>query len=339
MLLGLGLIVAGAAWLRWTSPAGDPFGHWTDQLRHQGEALAFLERGPGVWAQSYDEATAGVTLPCPAHAGLWGGVGIPYPPAALALHLPLALLERSGVLAPATSHGLQTFLSLCAGLAAAGLSLVLARRSRGLEWYAALWFAPLVVGAGACGFYDALVVLLALSALFAAERESPWAWLWSGLSAGLHARGFLAPFLAPGPRRWPWLAGFAALALPTMVVALVVLREAPAFPLDHRFHFARRGWLLVALTLPVVAVALWRGAGVLVPPLLVATALMLVDPQTAWWHLLVPSLVPFAGASKRLPDAARPLAVAASCAWVVVVSFLSLRSAWPAPVLWLVIRG
>jgi hypothetical protein len=335
----VGFLLLGAAWLSGTSPLGDLFGHWTDQLRHQGEALALWGHGPGAYAQTYDEATRGVTLPCPEHAGLWGAVGIPYPPLALAWHLPLALLERSGVVAPALSHRLQTFLSLGAGLFAAGLAVRLSRRSRALSGYAALWLGPLVVGAGACGFYDSVVVLCALVAMEAAERESPSVWLWSGLAAALHVRGFLSPFLSPAPRSTRGLATFAALALPTVVVALVVLLATPPFPLDHRFHLLKHGWLLVLLTTPVAVVAWRSGARAVLPPLVAATALMLVDRQTAWWHLLVPALVPLAAASKRAPEATRTAVVAATCAWVVVVSFLAMRSLVPAPVMWLVIRG
>lgn len=319
-------LCVGVVWMFVASPTGDLFGHWTDHLRHQGEAVALVGRGLAIYGGTYDQAMASVPPPCPQHLGLWGNVGIPYPPAALLLHLPLALAERSGLLAPAVSHRAQVLLALLAGLGAALVAFRRARGERVTQAWVLLWFGPLVAGAGACGMYDAFYVLAAVLAV-------DGAWHWRAVSCALHVRGLFA--LAFGrlvrpASPWSYAVLVCAVA-PTVAVAIAVATHAAGFPLDNRLNVLSKGWLLVLLSAGALLALHRFGGRALMLPLTAATALLLVDPQTAFWHLLPAALVPL---SATVPRRAQLTAMA----WAVVVSFLYLVSPWPAPVFWLTVR-
>src|SRR5262245_13285715 len=105
-------LLVGAGWMAFSAPRGAFRQSWTDQLRHQGEALALVEKGPRIYLGSYDQALEAVAPPCDEHVGLWGNLGIPYPPLALLLHWPLASAERAGLLSHDFSHRAQGLLAL-----------------------------------------------------------------------------------------------------------------------------------------------------------------------------------------------------------------------------------
>jgi hypothetical protein len=327
--LGLAAFAVGVGWFAFASPRGDLTGHWTDHLRHQGEAIALLERGPAIYREAYVDAVREVRVPCEVHRGLWDGVGIPYPPLGVLLHLPLATAERAQLIAPATSHKGQVVLSLLAAMAAVWLALRFVRGHRLLTGWVVLWLAPLVIGAGACGFYD---VFFVLTAMFAFSRPIE-AWGWRAVSAALHPRGFIAlslgAFTRPSRRE---VALLLVCALSTIGVAVTVALNTPPLPFDNWLHLTRRGWIVLVLSAAALAALFWRHRRItwsLAFPMLTASALILIAPQRGWWHLLPSALVPLSVRAEP------PETQLAAMAWSVAVSFFFLRSAWPAPLFWI----
>jgi hypothetical protein len=310
-------------WLSIASPNGDLRDQWTDHLRHGGEAMAFEQRGLSLYTLTYDEATAGVTLPCAAHAGLWGQTGIPYPPLGVLVHWPVARIERAGMLTPATGHRLLTWLFGVAGLACIALGLQHLRGARRIV-FAAL-FGPLLLGAGLSGFYDTLFVLAALLAIVTGSRAL------ATLGYLLHFRGLVAvTFVSWRARSRATVLSAAAIVLNT-VLAVIAFTHLGVFELNSRLHYSRpAAWWFQ----PVTAIVWWfvrkEPFGL---PLLVTAVFMFVDRQVSFWHLLV--LVPLAFSVLR--DGS-PRAAWLIIGWMAITAQAYLDSWMPFPVQWLTLR-
>lgn len=307
-------------WLAIASPNGDLWGQWTDHLRHEGEAIAFERWGLGISAHTYHEATAGLTLPCPDHAGLWGTTGVPYPPLGILIHWPIARLERAGVISPPTAHGILVWMFGVAGLAAAALGASMLS-----GWRRALFvvlFAPLLAGAGFSGFYDTLWVL---AALFALKHDSRAA---AVLAYLLHFRGLVAltfPNFRSGARGT--LLALAAVGFNT-ASALVAASHLGLFEINSRLHYTR----MVAWWFPAATGVVWcfvrrEGFGV---PLLVTAAILFVDRQASFWHLLL--LVPLAVSIWRSGSSRSALLITG---WLIVTAQAFLDTYTPFPMVWL----
>lgn len=324
-VIGLALSAAAslALWLSIASPNGDPWSRWTDHLRHEGEAIALTHHGFALYAKSYDEATSGLTLPCADHAGLWGQTGVPYPPLGVLVHLPVALLERASVLAPATAHRLLTWLFGLAGLACAALGLHHLRGPRRIVFL--VLFAPLLIGAGLSGFYDPLFVLAAMLAIVTGSRAL------AALGYLLHFRGLVSvTFVSWRARSRDTLLAAVAIALNT-VLAVIAFTHLGVFELNSRLHWSRpAAWWFP----PVTALVWWfvrkEAFGL---PLLLTGAFMFVDRQVSFWHLLV--LVPLAFSVLRTGTTRAAWLITL---WMAVTAQAYLDSWIPFPVQWLTLR-
>lgn len=303
-------------WAALVTPLGDVSGHYTDHLRHMGEALAILQSGFEPYRLPYAEATAHLELPCPAHAGLWGDQVSLYPPLGLLLHAPVALLERGGFLSPLRAHQLMGLLWLLVGLAAlAALWALTPRAPVTARVGLAVVGAPLLLGTGANGFFDVAFVLAAALALLAMQRGR-WA-LATVLFAAAGALHFRAAVLLPFALLAAWRAAAArprrfvvaalvcgALLAPSLYAAGLVARFAAAIPAHNPAHFARHGpsfWVAV-VACSVAAVAAWRVSRASSVAFLLAGLLLALDPMHAWWHALIILLpvVSFGAARSRL---------------------------------------
>lgn len=308
------------AWNSIASANGDLWNVWTDHLRHAGEALALVERGLKIYDETYGQATADVALPCAEHQGLWAASGIPYPPLGILSHWPVAVLERNGVLAPATAHRLQVWLLGLVGVLCVVLSAqALAGRRR---WAFLLLTAPLILGTGFSGFFDTLFLLSALAAL---RWGSPGL---AVLSWCLHFRGIVALGFRSWRQQWPWLIP----AVMNAAIAMVAFQHLGEFHVSSPLHFSQ----LTSLWFPGSVALVWwllRGEPTRVGFLLTALAIY-GDRQNAFWHLLV--LVPLLFATYQRGSTR---AVLVTTGWCVLVAQVFLRSWVPFQFIWLTVRG
>lgn len=323
IVLALSAAVSLPIWLSVARPNGDLWDRWTDHLRHEGEAIALVHHGLGLYAKTYDEATAGLALPCPDHAGLWGNTGVPYPPLGILVHWPVARLEQAGVLAPATAHRLLTWLFGIAALASVALGLHHLRGARRIIFL--VLFGPLLIGAGISGFFDTLFVLAALLAIVTGSRAL------ATLGYLLHYRGLVSvTFVNWRERRGAMVLSAAAIALNT-VLAVIAFSHLGVFELNSRLHYSRpAAWWFP----PVTAIAWWltrkEPFGL---PLLMTAVLLFVDRQVSFWHLLL--LVPLAFSVLR-SGSTRTTWILLS--WMAVTAQAYLDSWIPFPVHWLTLR-
>lgn len=297
----LAAVVAVTGWAALVTPLGEVSGHYTDHLRHMGEALAILQSGFEPYRLPYAEATAHLELPCPAHAGLWGDQVSLYPPLGLLLHAPVALLERGALLSPMRAHQLMGLLWLLVGLAAiAALWALMPRAPPPARVGLAVVGAPLLLGTGANGFFDVAFVLAAALALLAFQRGR-WA-LATVLFAAAGALHFRAAVLLPFALLAAWSAARArpsrfglaslvsgALLAPSLYAAALVARFAVAIPAHNPAHFARHGpsfWVAV-VACSAAALAAWRVSRASAAAFLLAGLLLALDPMHAWWHALI----------------------------------------------------
>lgn len=337
----LACLLVGLTWNIASTPNGDLVNHWTDHLRHQGEACALFQKGIVIYELTYDEATRGVQLPCGAHEHLWGNIGIPYPPLALLVHAPLAWLEVRHAIAPATSHRTQVLFSVLAGLACLGVALRIAGGNKALLIYSLLWFGPLAIGTGACGFYDSMFALAALMAIETAVAGRSTSWIWCGLASALHVRGMLSWMIAwsnwekARALRPALLCLGVAFTVPTMALAVYLMQHSTQFPLDNRMNLVRHGWILALGTMCAALLSVRRGHSMLSVSMVLACALVLLDRQTAWWHLLATSMVPFSALNHQ-PTRGQLEQSTIAIAWVVCCSYLYFPSRIPAPFIWTV---
>jgi hypothetical protein len=281
--------------------------HYSDHLRHMASARALAAHGFDVYRRPYAEVTEGLR-PCPAHAGLFDDRTAPYPPLGLLLHWPLAELEARGVLAPAWAHRLQTLFSLWAGLAAAALALTLLRRREDVAGLA-LVLTPLLLGAGANGFYDTFYVAAGVGALACLCAKRPLAALAllvvaAGSSfralalAPLAVSALLALFRRHGAKAFAAGALGALLVLPAIAAGVTVASTLEQIPAHNPLHLSHllegrpRPLLLAALALGGAAVLARHRKLLAAACTLAAWAVTLSDRSYGYWHAL-PLCVPW----------------------------------------------
>ncbi|HEX4999069.1 MAG TPA: glycosyltransferase family 87 protein [Terriglobia bacterium] len=316
--------------LQWinASPLGDVEGKYTDHLRHEVEALAFVSRGFVVYREPYRQFADGL-WPCADHRALFDERTAPYPPLGILLHWPVARLESGGMITAYNAHRLLGALWMGAGL----LSFLVVRRLVD-EWKAADWItygallAPLLVGAGANGFYDTTYFLMGVSALLCLKKDRTLpAGLLLGLSVAMSFRAIvfaplglwaIARSLEAGYGRAfrillvsvPWVAFSAASAWALGGSLEVIPAESPV-------HFSRvvqgepAAVTFVALGVGLIAWLLVRGYRWTGLSVLSMTLVVLLDRSLGFWHALpyfVPGLV-FAVEAPRASARARWLAL------------------------------
>ena len=334
--LGLSLAITGAFFL--VSPQTH---HYTDHLRHMGEAVAFVNRGFAIYSSTYRESVRGLRLPCPEHADLWADQPIPYPPCGILLHWPVAVLESRGWIAPPLSHRLIVTGWLALGCAACALAWRLfERQPRAAQ--AGLWlvFIPLTIGIGANGFYDVAYIFCAVLGLIFVQRgRVAGALVLFALSISLHFRALVfAPMLAVavhqlwmrerGRALWHFVVPILLLA-PAAAAAWMVQKNAAAFYPHNPVHYSHHSISFATLTVAGIG-------GVLVftflsqhatsATLAASWALTVVDPLHGWWHaavLTAPALV-LASGTPRAPSPAR-LGWLAAWGWAVLGGYCAFR--------------
>lgn len=307
------------AWLHFASDGGDLWGRWSDHRRHVGEAIAFQHVGFSLYTHTYDEATRGLTLPCEMHESLWADTGVPYPPLGVLLHWPMAQLELQGVFSPPTAHKVIVWCFGFVGIVTTWLGAQLLSSWR--RWLFVLMFGPLLIGVGFSGFYDTLYALAAVLAVKHGRR-------WALLAYLLHFRGVVVLTLHSWRRAW-WST---ALIIANSAVAIVASRHLGVFKVTNRLYVMdpRNAWF-PALTAIVCFVV--RGER-LALPLAMTGALLYVDRQRAFWHMLL--LLPAVLEALRRASNRTALLI---CAWAYMAAQHVLDAERPFNVLWFWLRA
>jgi hypothetical protein len=334
-LLGVGLLFR-SQWVL-ESGSADASGHYTDHLRHMGEALILTDQGLALYRTAYGELIAREGLG-DEHSVLFPLRTAPYPPLGVLTHWPWAQLERTRVLEPVTTHRAVVWMWTLVALAACAVVL---RLFAPLPGIAQLWAAglaiPLLVGMGVNGFYDCGYLLFGAAACWAWRQQRPVSALWClGMSAALH---FRAAVFAPLAAVLVWElwrarrklgAGLASavLVIPSVVAAFTLTGSLETIPADNPVHYThlKLALLLLALLTAGVTGWFWRLNERLVAATVVATfALALMERSHGWWHagtLLAPGLI-LAARPHRVGWAWPVLLL-----WTVVSSYLAFRHPW-----------
>lgn len=296
-LLGIGLLIR--AQLAPDNDSADASRQYTDHLRHMGEALILVDHGLAVYQRPYGELITPEHLD-PIHTGLFPERTAPYPPLAMLAHWPLAVMDRAGILAPATAHRAVVWLWT---LVALGACAVLVKLFAPLPFIAQAWAAllavPLLVGIGINGFVDAGYLLFgALACLAWKKNQRDLATLWLALAAAMHFRAAVfvpLAVVALWPPRKSLVA--AALVIPTLVAAAALTGTLDTIPAHNPVHYShlKLPLALFALLTAGTFVFLWRSDERLVAATLVAAfALGIFERSHGWWHagtLLAPGMV------------------------------------------------
>ncbi len=323
------------------SQQGDLSNHYTDHLRHMGEAVALVKRGFQIYSLPYRQAIEGLRLPCPEHVGLWDDQPIPYPPLGILLHWPTAELESQGLVSPWLSHRLTVTLWLALACAACMAAWMLfAQQPKTAR--VGLWFifVPLTIGIGANGFYDTAYILCAVLALLFVQRQKfASSLILFALSIALHFRALVfAPMMGIIARQL-WirerrrvLRHFAMpilLLAPAAAAAWVVHKNAGAFYPHNPVHYSHHSVAFAALGL----VSLASGAILIHLRQYAATAtiaaswlMTVLDPLHGWWHaavLTAPGLV-LASSQPEEPHLAR-LGWFTTWGWAVLGGYCAFR--------------
>lgn len=303
-LAALSLALAALVPLTSRSGTGDLSGY-TDHLRHAAMVELALRHGLDVYRAPYGELLH--RTPLVRAPREWEGVGYLYPPGALALFAPLALL---GKVIRDDDHFARVclfYVLLWTHVAIFYVCRSLTSLPGKLRIAAGLLAWALLLHAGLCGQYEAAWVLCAGFAIgaFASQRHAQ-AIGWICAAALLHQRAMvLAPvgiaalwasLRGPGarwkpPREWPWpalAAGAVAIGVAFACTAAAArwagaarnvspLLEEPAEPVS---------WAAVALTAAAGALcARWR-QWLLLGAVGVVGSFALVDSRH-WWHATI----------------------------------------------------
>lgn len=334
-LLGIGLLVR--AQLRPDAVGGDASAHYTDHLRHMGEALILTDQGPAVYRRPYGELIGAQGLDS-IHAELFPERTAPYPPLGILVHWPWARLERAGVLSGPTAHlGVVWMWTLVALVACAVVIRQVAPQPVVAHLWAAVLAAPLLVGIGVNGFLDAGYLLCAALACVAWQRERRVLAVWClALAAALH---FRAAVFGPLAAVLLWQLRTSrteltrallsvALVIPSFVAAVALAGTLETIPPHSPVHFThlRLPLALFGALTAAAAFFLWRMDQRLVAVTLAAAfGLAVMERSHGWWHagiLLAPGLL----------LAARPRAVGwhwpVVLVWTVASSYLAYRHPW-----------
>jgi hypothetical protein len=327
------------------SPLADLSAVYTDHVRQPYAAWVFLHRGLALYTTPLGELLAGITYPQAIDE--WLGVPYVYPPGALALFLPLALVGRW---VPLSQHafGQVGILSMLA-LSHVALYVMWGTLSRQVPGGRALvgalaWL--VLVRLGLQGQYDGAWLACGALALRALQQAGPERSLqWIALAALLHYRtivlaplGLIALLQAVQGRpwrRWPWgtlllVAGVGAVCLYTFALMAPGARAggaATASLLDGS-RWTRAGAVLL-LTLAATLLCLRSADALVVGLVLCGGALAFIDTHH-WWHAAMLLLVPLAVGAQGTPR--HPLrARAALVLWATLLQVF----AWGGNPLWL----
>lgn len=144
---------------------------YTDHVRHEYSAWAFLQMGFGVFSTSLQEWSVSADHAHP----LWPQLPVIYPPGLVALFLPFGVASNAGVVSDTTVHALMVALFGAAAVVAS-FQLLRTLRSRyegTLAVVVAVLGTVLYVTWGLNGFVDPLVAGLALAGIYYADRGPP----------------------------------------------------------------------------------------------------------------------------------------------------------------------
>lgn len=346
-------IAGGLLWLavvawRGSERHGDICNHYTDHLRHQSESLALLEHGFDIYRRPYSEVTAGLSLPCGVHDGLFPERTAPYPPLGVLAHWPFAFIEAKGVVSPQRAHMLLVLAwSAIAWLGAVLGAVLFKSHGRIALGGFLLVFAPLMLGMGANGFYDVLFVAAALlSVALARAGHTGFALVATAVSGALHFRALsLAPLgllwlrdlwrerghgRAQGLRTWAPLAAAVVLLVPAALAAVVVSQTLDTIPAHNPVHVSKKlnAALFSALSLGTFGVLLWARVPFTALSLLTALAAMLSDRAHGWWHaavLLAPAVLLLAEGAPSSDPRRHRVAWLAVWAYAIAGGYLAFR--------------
>ncbi len=325
--------------------SADAAGHYTDHLRHMGEALILTDQGLAVYRRPYGELIGAQGLD-PIHAGLFAERTAPYPPLGILMHWPLAKLERMAVLSPTVAHRAAVWMWTLVALTGCAVVIRLCWRLPVLpQLWATVLAVPLWVGMGVNGFLDAGYLLCGALACLAWKNEQRlWAVGCLALAAALHFRAAVfAPLAAVvlwqlrSPRRDLIRALAAGVAVvPSLVAAVALAGTLDTIPPHNPVHFTHLKLpllLLTALTTAAAFVLSKKGERLVAVTIIAAFALTLMERSHGWWHagtLLAPGLV----------LAARPQRVGwlwvVVLVWTIASSYLAYRHPWSVFWTWVV---
>lgn len=342
-LLALSFALAAVFPLWGRTPTAALTAHYTDHVRQPYVAWVALHRGLAVYDLPLAEAARGVDYPLPS-AG-WPQVPYVYPPGALVLFLPLALVGRLVPLSPHAFGQVGVLYTLL--LAHLGLWAVLraleGQPSGGRRWVGLLaWLVLLHLGLQ--GQYDGAWLACGALALDRLRHgRAGGALVCTALAALLSYRAvvlvplgcvaLLEAVRARPPRRWPW-GVLAFVAAAGVVCVWTFARMAPGAraggaDTPSLLEQPARAVGVALLTLGVGGLVLRAADALALGGVVTGGVLAFVDTHH-WWHAAMLLLVPLAVGAWRAP--ARPtLARVTLVAWASALQAL----AWGGHPLWL----
>jgi hypothetical protein len=334
-LLGIGLLAR--AQFQRNVESQDASGHYTDHLRHMGEALILADQGLAVYRRPYGELIAAQHLD-PIHTGLFVERTAPYPPLGMLAHWPWASADRSGTVSSTTAHRGVVWMWTLVALAACAIVVRLCAPLPPVpQVWAGLIAVPLLVGIGVNGFLDAGYLLCGALACLAWSRQQRVVAIWClAFAAALH---FRAAVFAPMAAVVLWelrserknlgrALPSVALVIPSLVAAVALAGTLETIPPHNPVHFTHLKIPLAVFTglTATVAIFLWTRAERLVAVTVIAAfALAIMERSHGWWHagtLLAPGML-LAARTQRV-GWHWPLLVV----WTVGGSYLAYRHPW-----------
>jgi len=329
------------------SPYADLSSWYTDHLHHSFATWVFLKRGLAVYTHPLGALSVGSSWPFPRDD--WGNMPMAYPPGVFAVFLPLVVVAKT---LPLSEHAFAV-VSVLYVLALTHLSLFAVLRALGdcpsgsraaVAVFVWMVFAQL----GLEGFYDAAFIgcgARAVSRLRAGDADSALWWL--GVAGVLHFRAIvflplglhaLVTATAGRPRaRWPWatLAWVGAAVLVSLGTFALMYPATASFRASHHrvlFDSDVRFWLVVALGMVAVAVALRAADTWVAATVAVCLGLAVVELQDYWWHaavLFVPPLLVGAVRQPLHPSLARAVLLGWACCTMPLVWRDSVTQVFP----------
>lgn len=341
MVRALAFTAGALGWLvllsQGSSARGDLRDHYTDHLRHMGEAAALVEHGFDVYRRPYGEVTEGLPLPCELHRGLFAERTAPYPPLAILAHWPMVRAEQAG-LAAARAHRLAPLWWSLLALVAIALWAAQLSGKGWAAWLGVLGLgAPLLLGAGANGFLDTGYLACGVAAAVLLGRGRPgWALVLVAGAGALQFRGLVFAPLGLAALHALWRTGVrrgvgpvaaaAVLLVPALAAAWVVAGTLGTIPADNPVHVSHplRFWLLLGWTAAGALAVGWRDRPIFSATLVATAAVAVLERSYGYWHalaLLAPLLACLAEPRTTRRDWALALA------WVLGASVLAYREA------------
>lgn len=297
-----------------TSPFGD-LGGYTDHLRHTFSSWIFLHEGLEIYRTPYEHLGARVPYKHPTRD--WPDVPYIYPPGALVLFMPPALLgQLTSVSNAVFNRFVLVYVLLVAHLALWGTFHALFFLPPGGRWALGILCWMVLIRAALNGMYDpAWVGCGAMMLASLARRRWTMGLAWFAGAALLHYRAVvLVPFAIIAIRelvhdrsmiQWPWrtllpisfacLLSFACFAVSSRWGD--TFRDVPALlstPLNPLLALA------VITTLLGSALSIYAKDSSLTAAVLLIGVLAVIDSRH-WWHATVVLVPPLALGTLKLP--------------------------------------